>query len=30
MDDLKLFTDGSVDPQSNIGYGAYLGVLPIA
>jgi len=24
MDDLKLFTDGSVDPQSNIGYGAYL------
>lgn len=22
--DLKLFTDGSVDPQSNIGYGAYL------
>ncbi len=26
MDDLKLFTDGSVDPQSNIGYGAYLAV----
>lgn len=24
MDDLKLFTDGSVDPRSNIGYGAYL------
>ncbi len=26
MDDLKLFTDGSVDPKSNIGYGAYLAV----
>jgi len=24
MDELKLFTDGSVDTQSNIGYGAYL------
>lgn len=24
MDDLKIFTDGSVDPHSNIGYGAYL------
>ncbi|MCP3942558.1 MAG: ribonuclease H [Desulfobacteraceae bacterium] len=24
MADLKLFTDGSVDPQSKIGYGAYL------
>jgi len=24
MDELKLFTDGSVDSQSNIGYGAYL------
>lgn len=26
MDDLILFTDGSVDPKSNIGYGAYLAV----
>ncbi len=26
MDELKLFTDGSVDPQSKIGYGAYLAV----
>ncbi len=26
MADLKLFTDGSVDPQSKIGYGAYLAV----
>ena len=26
MDELKLFTDGSVDTQSNIGYGAYLAV----
>ena len=26
MDELMLFTDGSVDPQSNIGYGAYLTV----
>ena len=26
MDELMLFTDGSVDPQSNIGYGAYLAV----
>jgi ribonuclease HI len=24
MDELKLFTDGSVDTQSHIGYGAYL------
>jgi len=24
MDELILFTDGSVDPKSNIGYGAYL------
>ena len=24
MDELKLFTDGSVAAQSNIGYGAYL------
>jgi hypothetical protein len=24
MDELKLFTDGRVDTQSNIGYGAYL------
>lgn len=24
MDELKLFTDGSVDTQSDIGYGAYL------
>jgi ribonuclease HI len=24
MDDVKLFTDGSADPNSNIGYGAYL------
>ncbi len=23
---MKLFTDGSVDPQSNVGYGAYLAV----
>ncbi|WP_299981285.1 ribonuclease HI [Desulfobacula sp.] len=27
MADLILFTDGSVNPQSNIGYGAYLTVL---
>ncbi len=26
MDELILLTDGSVDPQSNIGYGAYLAV----
>jgi len=26
MAELMLFTDGSVDPQSNIGYGAYLAV----
>jgi ribonuclease HI len=26
MDELMLFTDGSVNPQSNIGYGAYLAV----
>jgi ribonuclease HI len=26
MDDLMLFTDGSVNTQSNIGYGAYLAV----
>ena len=26
MDELILFTDGSVNPQSNIGYGAYLAV----
>ena len=26
MADLLLFTDGSVNPQSNIGYGAYLAV----
>ena len=26
MDELKLFTDGSVNAQSNIGYGAYLAV----
>ena len=26
MDELKLFTDGSVNTQSNIGYGAYLAV----
>ncbi len=26
MDDLKLFTDGSVDPRSKVGYGAYLAV----
>jgi ribonuclease HI len=24
MDDVKLFTDGSVDPKAHIGYGAYL------
>jgi len=26
MDELMLFVDGSVNPQSNIGYGAYLAV----
>ena len=26
MDELMLFTDGSVNTQSNIGYGAYLAV----
>ncbi len=26
MDELMLFTDGSVNAQSNIGYGAYLAV----
>ena len=26
MDELMLFTDGSVNPQSNTGYGAYLAV----
>lgn len=26
MDDLILFTDGSVNPRSNVGYGAYLAV----
>jgi ribonuclease HI len=26
MNELRLLTDGSVDPQSNIGYGAYLAV----
>jgi ribonuclease HI len=26
MDELMLFTDGSVNPQTNIGYGAYLAV----
>lgn len=26
METMKLFTDGSVDPQSKIGYGAYLAV----
>jgi ribonuclease HI len=26
METMKLFTDGSVDPQSKVGYGAYLAV----
>lgn len=30
MTDLKLFTDGSVDPQAKMGYGAYLCVEDIA
>ncbi len=25
---LRLFTDGSVNPKSKVGYGAYLAVLP--
>ena len=30
MTTLRLFTDGSVNPKSKVGYGAYLAVLPAA